>query len=378
MIAVELRLGEIVAERRRVHVLTAGFSSPNGRAFLMPLIVHREALRDLGISIHIFENYSAAVADCDILVVDSKFHSRRWARESEAVLAEYASFQQRIGKVILADILDSTGFDHVRQLPYVTLHCKAQLLRDRRAYLQPFYAHRPFADYYRRNVSGLDDCPAWSEPIARESDLEKMTVGWNSALADYSWLGPYRMAAYQKIRVSALVRFPVSFYPPDAPRSKSISCRIGTTYKNRAVAYQRQEIVRRLSGKIDVGKVSRRRYLGELRQSKIALSPFGLGEITLRDFEIFLAGAALLKPDMSSIETWPDFYRDGETMVAHKWDLSDLDGKIDWLLSNESSRRQIAKVGQLQYRQYLSGPQASVLFAEHFNGIVRKCEALAA
>jgi Glycosyl transferases group 1 len=378
MIGARLRPGETVAERRRIHVLTAGFSSPNGRAFLMPLILHREALRAIGISIRIFTEYGAAVADCDVLVVDSKFHSPRWAKETNAVLEEYANFRERIGKVILADTLDSTGFDHARQLPYVTLYCKAQLLRSRHAYLQPFYGHRPYSDYYHRKSDVADDGAVWSEPIARESDLDKMTVGWNSALADYSWLGPYRMAAYQKIPMQALLKFPMSFYSPYASRSNPISCRIGTKYKSRAVAFQREEIERRLSGRIDVGKVARHRYVSELRKSKIALSPFGLGEITLRDFEIFLAGAALLKPDMSSIETWPDLYRDSETMVAHKWDLSDLDSKIDWLLSNDSSRRQIAMAGQEQYRKYLSGPQASVLFAEHFNGIVRKCEALAA
>ena len=378
MSACGLPAAEMEAARWLVHVLTAGFSSPNGRAFLIPLIMHDQILRERDITVRIFEEDSPAVTDCDILVVDSKFHSPRWAAESEAVLSDYAGYKERVGKVILVDILDSTGFDHVRQLPYVTLHCKAQLLRDRRAYLKPLYAYRPYADYYHREFAVTDDEPVWSEPIARESDLDKMTVGWNSALADYSWLGPYRMAAYRKVPMRTLLQFPESFFPPDSPRPQSVSCRIGTGYKSRAVAYQRREMASRLKGRIDVGKVSRYRYLRELRRSKIGLSPFGLGEITLRDFEIFLSGAALLKADMSAIETWPDLYRDGETMTAHKWDLSDLEEKIDSLLSDSPRRHEIAEAGQVQYRKYLSGPDAGALFADHFESILKKCESLAA
>jgi hypothetical protein len=362
---------------RRVHVLTAGFTSPNGRAFLMPLILHRQALADAGIAIHIFEESKPALIDCDILVLDSKFHSGRWASDSEGVLAELAAFKERISRIILADILDSAGFDHVRQLPFVTLYCKAQLLHDRNAYLHRFYGYRAYSDYYHRIFGVEDEQPVWSEPISDPVELKKMTVGWNSSLADYSWAGPYRMAAYNWAKAQGLLRFPVALHPVAAGRDKSLSCRIGTAYLRRSVAFQREEMARRLKTRVDTRKVSRRRYLRELQQSKIAISPFGLGEITLRDFEIFLSGALLLKPDMSGIETWPDLYRDRETMVAHRWDLADLDEKIEGILSNETERRDIAAAGQANYRKYLSGPDAGALFADHFAAIVEKCDAAA-
>ena len=40
------------------------------------------------------------------------------------------------------------------------------------------------------------------------------------------------------------------------------------------------------------------------------VSPFGFGEITLKDFETFLSGSVLVKPNMSHMETYPNFYID--------------------------------------------------------------------
>ena len=65
----------------------------------------------------------------------------------------------------------------------------------------------------------------------------------------------------------------------------------------------------------------------ELRQSKVVLSPFGRGEITLKDFEVFLTGGMLLKPSMEHMDTWPNFYTDGVTYQSHNCDLEE---KIHW------------------------------------------------
>ena len=76
---------------------------------------------------------------CDVLVVDSKYYSPRWAHENETILAEIAGFRDNLDSVIFVDILDSASWDQARVLPHVTLYCKAQLLRDRNTYLKPLY-----------------------------------------------------------------------------------------------------------------------------------------------------------------------------------------------------------------------------------------------
>ena len=78
----------------------------------------------------------------------------------------------------------------------------------------------------------------------------------------------------------------------------------------------------------------------------IALSPFGFGEICYRDFEIFLAGAALAKPSMEHLSTYPDFFKVDTTYISFAWDFSDLDQRIDTFLSRPEKLLAIASKGQ--------------------------------
>jgi hypothetical protein len=108
----------------------------------------------------------------------------------------------------------------------------------------------------------------------------------------------------------------------------------------------------------------------ELRQTKIILAPFGWGEITLKDFEVFLTGGMLLKPSMKHLETWPDFYTDGVTYESFKWDLSDLEKKIEWTLENNEARKAIASEGHRRYLQHTSNANAGEIFATHLKNVL--------
>ena len=50
-----------------------------------------------------------------------------------------------------------------------------------------------------------------------------------------------------------------------------------------------------LKSKYSFDKISRIKYFSELSSSKVVISPFGYGEINLKDFEAFLYGCILLK-----------------------------------------------------------------------------------
>ena len=356
-----------------VHVLTPGFVSPNGRAFLFPLVRHRRALRDRRIRLRFFAPGSepAKLTDCDALILDSKIYDARWLVDSDGILEEIAELARRAPKLFYFSIGDSTGWDHCRPLPLVTAVVKNQLLRDRARYLQPFYGNRLYTDHYHRQAGLHDEDEASSEPIADAALLDKLLVGWNSGLADYSLHGPLRMGLYHRLPLDALLRFPEWHVPADAPRDLEVSCRIGTAYARATVAWQRQEVARVLADRLGTGKLSRRSYMAELARAKIVVSPFGLGEITLRDFEIFLAGALALKPDMSHMETWPDLFRDGETMVAFRWDLGDLEEIIERMLDDEAGRLAIAAEAQARYRRHLVWPEAAELFCDRFEAILR-------
>ena len=81
-------------------------------------------------------------------------------------------------------------------------------------------------------------------------------------------------------------------------------------------------------------KVPIEEYRHILTDSKVVLSPYGQGEICYRDFECIQFGTLMIKPDMSNINTCPNIYQDGDTYISCKYDWSDLQEKIEYVLSN--------------------------------------------
>jgi hypothetical protein len=87
-------------------------------------------------------------------------------------------------------------------------------------------------------------------------------------------------------------------------------------------------------------------YADILKRSKCALSPFGMGEVCFRDFEVIQAGSVLLKPDMSNVITYPNIYIPYETYVPCNLDYSDLIEKIEWIMDNPIKCSEIVKNAQ--------------------------------
>ena len=52
-----------------------------------------------------------------------------------------------------------------------------------------------------------------------------------------------------------------------------------------------------------------------MRKSKCTLSPYGMGEVCFRDFEIIQFGSVMIKPDMSKVITHPNIYIPYETYI---------------------------------------------------------------
>jgi hypothetical protein len=82
-------------------------------------------------------------------------------------------------------------------------------------------------------------------------------------------------------------------------------------------------------------------YVDILRRSKMSLSPFGMGEVCFRDFEIIQYGSLMIKPDMSKVKTYPNIYIPYETYIPCKLDWSDLLEKVDWVKNNPKQCKEI-------------------------------------
>jgi hypothetical protein len=112
--------------------------------------------------------------------------------------------------------------------------------------------------------------------------------------------------------------------------------------------------------------VKRRRYLAELRQSKLCYSAFGLGEVAWRDAEAVASGALVLKQDMGHIQTDPDMFVPNETYVPLRWDHGDAEDQVRRFLRDGDARRRIATKAHAVAGEYLRGagfvPQMARLF----------------
>jgi len=89
-------------------------------------------------------------------------------------------------------------------------------------------------------------------------------------------------------------------------------------------------VVRRESGI----RIPQEQFYRNMYNSKIITAPIGYGEMAVRDIEAASFGSVLIKPDMDYINSKPFVYENNETYISCKYDWSDVEDKITYILSN--------------------------------------------
>lgn len=111
-------------------------------------------------------------------------------------------------------------------------------------------------------------------------------------------------------------------------------------------------------------------YYNKMYNSKIVLAPFGFGEIAPRDLEAALFGCVLLKPDMSHLETFPNVYIADETYISCKHDFSDLNEKIEYILSDyKNIQVKLTENFRKKYTEEYSDEKLVMAFYEIFKNL---------
>lgn len=351
---------------KRINILTQPLDDQNACAFLAPLMAHRGLFRDAGIRFCRFEQPTSALTDCDVLLINSAYWRAPWVDRRSKALDLIGDLVNRVPETLYFDRSSTSSTVNSDILPLVKRYYKTNLLRDRALYQKPLYGQRLFTDYCHHRYGVIDSTPAWSMAVDDASELRKLRISWNTALANYSLLGPRISALYKHIPFAPLMRPARWFTRPAVDRGIDVSCRMGLTYKYETVAYQRRRLAETLQRFRRSDRVSKITYFRELRNSKIVTSPFGFSEVNYKDFETFIAGALLLKPDMSHLETYPNLYQADVTYLAHDWDLSDLDEKVERVLADYPRYLEIAENGQNLYRDHTVGRDAHERFVSYF------------
>ncbi len=329
---------------------------PISHFFIFPLLHCKTPLKDRGFNLNFFTSIQASLFDCDILLLDNRFFSSLWAKEAQKAFGLLEEIRKRVGRVIWLDVTDSTGATQFQVLPYVDRYWKKQLLKDRSLYMREFYGARIYSEYYKNRFDLPSEEAFRCQPIDPKY-LSKLDLSWNLALAPYHRFGLLNSLAHRLplwLREMCFLKSDIVF-SPWGERNIDLGFRGSDRYNSKALGFQRIETKRILARRgVDTSPVPRWKYLNELFQTKIGVSPFGAGEICFRDFEIIQAGGVLLKPDMSHCETWPDLFIENETYVPFRWDFSDFHEVIDGLLRDQEKIKGIAQTAQKRYQYFLS------------------------
>lgn len=234
-----------------------------------------------------------------------------------------------------------------RVAPWVSSYVKKTLLRDPSAYLQPPKGHTHLVDHFAARYGVSNPSADW-------------TI--DPAIVDRLVLGP---------AFSTGPRLLPLFERPQPPLSRSrpidVSGRVetgGTPWYSR-MRSEAAAAVARLDGvSVTTGLIGRRGFMRELSRSKMCFSPFGYGEICIRDFEAVAAGAVLLKPDMGHLRAEPDIFVPWETYVPLRWDFSDLEEKVRQLTSDAGLRQRLAENAFQRVRSHLQNGSLERLLAK--------------
>jgi len=255
------------------------------------------------------------------------------------------------------------GIPRLEVLPYVDLFYTKALFKDRELYSRHLYGKELYSEYYHSKYEINDPDARERAVVADTVQLSKLRLSWNIGIGDYP-RGKLRQRAgvafsrYVSIKTSPCFYVADRFTPDSAIENNKgvypVHARMGMISRP-SITYQRKLILDNIHDNplFLIGSVSQKQFNFEAANSRIVLSPFGWGELCLRDFEAVRSGALLLKPDMSHLETWPDVFISGETYIPFNWDAKDLVEKAKYFLENENERKCIALNAARIYRSQL-------------------------
>jgi hypothetical protein len=334
------RLRRAVTRKPRplqILLISDGFSYTNEQQFA-PLIRHAVLLRDrLGVVFQI-RRVEDALGLADLARFDVVGLKLSFRVPADRAVDIATTIKKRISaggtKFIYFDGDDDLNVQWPDLLSLVDGYVKKHGFAEVAGYGAKYIGKSNLTDYVAKtyNVSFAEDIIPKSGGADTVAAAEKIYVGWNIALDDPIvdlWKRAATMPTIE-IDIDALCRAPV---PPTSwlfpLRNLAVTTLEGMSGRFRILAPRE--------------RVSPEEYWREMMRSRICVSPYGYGEICWRDFEAIIAGALLVKPDMSHVKTAPDVFIPGVTYVPVRWDYADLEEKCAHYLANEDERRRIAE-----------------------------------
>ena len=338
--------------------------------FIYPIIKSRNLIKESGVNIKFSHSIKESIFDCDVLIIDSRFCGK--LKKKNEFINYLKKEKTKKHKFIFADTADNSGQLKIDFLKFVDIYWKGQTLKNLNEYMKPHYGGRLFTNFYRKKFKIADKNRQVSIPVKNKELLKKIKICWNMGLCDHGRYSHIKQKLFSVFKCDYLVNNTKNFFLPNKKRNLNISCRIGKKYSRETVSFQRTKISKLLGSNINTSKLSRFKYLNELSNAKYTISPFGWGELCPRDFETFINGGVLIKPDMKTINTWPNWYITNKTYLAFDWDLKNFLDKIESALNNYEKLKEVAINAQKKYLYYTLGKESKKIFAERFLNLIKR------
>lgn len=356
----------------KFHLLIGPQFGINTRGLYQPIVRNRELLLENGVRVNIFTGLEPELVECDVLGVDSKFFKELWARRPGEVLDKIDRLGSGQNTLIWFNTADSTGSIQERVMPHVRLYCKSQLLKDKDRYRKPMYGGRVYTEFFHQNNQIHDSNIQYSPALSSYDIRYKLRASWNYGLAD-----GYLANHWAEKFVSLVPPLGRHFWPrnryrsPELERPIRLFLRMQTNYSRLSVAHQRRATLEALKDFNEPQlRVSRNRYFREMRRSQVVVSPFGWGEINIRDYECFCSGAVLLKPNVDHLTTFPDFFVENETYIPYRWDSTDVLETVRETINNRSKYLRIAEKAQERFRKCVESLEGREAFVARLRNLL--------
>lgn len=259
-------------------------------------------------------------------------------------------------RIVYLDTYDQSTSPHLQVLPYVDKYWKKQTLTPISLYNTNQWAGKnPLADMAVRY--GQAELNGWSFGSSIPDEYRhRLEVSWNigvwkrvSRQCRHPWLDHAKRLFQPRKSIDIFCRVSTK------PSSDADPNNIYTNHRERCLmALSPLQKKYTVASNLDGSRVSLKEFNRQLRASRIALSPWGWGEITDRDFRVINNRTLLIKPDMSHVQTSPNVYIPHETYVPVKWDLSDLEEQCDYYLSRPKEIKRITDNASFAYRSFFA------------------------
>ena len=286
-------------------------------------------------------------------------------RKNKFFLSFLKKLKKKVDLLCLFDNKDSTDIQQ-EFLPTVDYYFKKQCYKDLPDYSKKFYLKRIFTDFYARNY----EIDISDENLYSFDDVlkfkQKIKLSWNFAYKDYR-----HSNSLNRLVLGFNRGISPKFFAPNNNRELLLSANFSVKSVNELLYFQRKMLLEILEQnfkskkQISLGKVPKSQYLKNMRISKTVVSPFGWGEICYRDFETFIAGAALIKPNINHIITWPDLFIENETYIPISWKIENWEKEFCKILSDDETLLKVAQKGQNVYKNIWS-KEGQDSFVDHF------------